>query len=610
MRIALPILEELIEEYPVTIALLPTGYGKSRFFQYNPRLIGKLAKIAHILPLRAIVSELANDLRSQLGEQVSYQAGIYVEGVSKTPFLTARYTIVTFDSFFMNFYGIPVSELWRSVWHSDVAFLLSRISHTILDEVHLVVTPDEIDKVEKEFSKVVSIIRNLVEWNFKVGLKTIILTATFYPWIFKHILTEEVSHKTVLLLYAPENHEYSTKVRRSLANVAKVKLVWSNEDDFYKKFKNYVEKVPTYLHYESMENFLDSFSGYNLGDKVAIMFNSVRRCINAYEKYRRQLQRQGYETTILHGRMTSYAREKSFEVTKNARRIVLFSTQVIEAGVNFDFNTLITEAAPPHALIQRIGRVARHGVKGDQHYAIRIILGGENLLTGVHELCKGIYSTEFAVTALRYLASRAEDLDGSCRKVAINWRLPEQGEIPDYLKLLAVTREPPVLPIAGRISSFLEQLTNWRARAKTLKPLDEIFHGSFIRSSTLIPIYLGPLGIIEGEKQLNELLTKYTITVDINFIRKHGTQVLDVQEVDGRKKVKLAIVINDYWVEVTEGPTIKFLLKYPLQSLHQEVSKQRRRRKEVEGEFSRVFLLGLKAEPHIKFDVEKGYISW
>ncbi|MEM4462230.1 MAG: CRISPR-associated helicase Cas3' [Candidatus Bathyarchaeia archaeon] len=611
MREALPILRDLIEEYPVIIAILPTGYGKSRFFQYNPDLIDQFNKVVHVLPLRAIVAELADDLRKQLGDGVGYQAGIHVEDVDKTPFLADKYTIVTFDSFFMNFYGIPVSEIWRSVWHSDVAFLLSRISHIVLDEIHLVVTPSEIDNVEEEFTKILLIVRDLIRWNILINFKTIIFTATFYPWMFTLILPSEAYGKTAILLFAPEDHEYVTKVKEKCNNIAKVITIWNNKDDFYFRFKDYINKIPTYLHYTSMDNFINSVSGYDLGSKIAVMFNSVRRCIESYEKYYRLFENLGYTTTILHGQMTSYARRNAFDIFKNVEKIAIFSTQVIEAGVNMDFDSLITEIAPPHALIQRTGRVARYDIRNGRHYAIHLILGDKDLRAGVNKLCKGIYDIDLTISAIKCLENYASKVDEYCMKTLINWRLPQSDKSLDYLKLLIVKEVFLEHLTASSISSFIEYLTKWRGRAyPMLKQFDEYLKGSFIRSSTLIPIYLGPVDVIVEREELNELLDKYTITIDIGFLERYGERILDFQENGKKRFVKLAIVVDDEKICIVKGPIFEFLLKYPLYSLHTVISKIRKSYEEDEGGIPKVFLLGLKANPSVKFDTERGYILW
>jgi CRISPR-associated endonuclease/helicase Cas3 len=601
MRIALSLLGELIEKYPITVALLPTGYGKSRFFQYRFDMVDKLGKLVHVLPLRAIVSELAEDLGRNFKDAVGYQAGIHVDNVDKTPFLTSRYTVATFDSFFMNFYGVPVLEMWRTVWHSDVAFLISRCSHVVLDEVHLIVTPEEIDNVEQEFVKVVTVIRDLIKWNLKVNLKTIMLTATFYPWIFSYILPSEARDKIAALIYAPENHEYSLQIRKILKE-AKIEFAWDERDEFYNRFKDYAEKVSTYLHYVSLGEVVEALlKNGELGDKVALMFNSVRRCITNFEFYADMFRSAGYEVVLLHGQMTSHARKKALNILDKSSKVSLFSTQVIEAGVNLDFDTLITEVAPPHALIQRVGRIARYGVQNGKNYGIHIVIG-----EGDFSYCEGIYDVRMTEAMLNYLAKHASTNTYKCRKVNINWRLPSKDI--DYLKLL-MSIENPNIPTTSRISAFLDLLTHYRLKpTEILKTIDEEFNGSFIRSAALLSLYLGPSEKVN--EKINTILERYVIPVSRDFIGKNYNKVLEVEVKNQRKHVKLALLINDRQIKILTGPTINQVIHYPLSSLNQYLKEIRRELRETEGENPTIYFLGLQAKHNIKFNEEWGYITW
>ena len=613
MRAALKRLRELIEERPLTIAILPTGYGKSRFFKYNVDLLHRMGKVVHVLPLRAIVSELASELRAELGLDVGHQAGIYVEGVDKTPFLASRYTVATLDSLLLNFYGIPVMEIWRSTWHSDVAFMLSRTSHIVLDEVHLVVAPDGVERVDEELGKVLAVIRDLVKWSLRVGLKAVIFTATLYPWTFKYILPHEAYGKATILVYAPRGHSYVARLARVLEGSAEVEPIWVEDDDFYRNFKDYAEKVPTYLHYEDVRTTVGRLLT-GLGDRVAVMFNSVRRCIEAYEELRRELEGLGYSVAIAHGQMTPYARRRSLEVLRRADKVALFSTQVIEAGVNMDFNTLITEVAPPHALIQRAGRVARHGVDGGGGYSIHIVVGSSEPSEGVSRLCRGIYDEELTLKMLTLLEQHGTP-EGGLLKVPVNWRLPlsDPGKL-DYLSLLAESAWEPQEALRGsisRVAGLLEFMASWRMRAReALRSLDEGLRGSFIRSSALTSIYLGPTGIKVSQGELSSIIDRFTITVSIDFIERHGREVLELEEVGGEPTTRVVLVVDDEHVEEVRGPSLRDLVRYPLYSLHKVIAGERRRYQEVEGEVPRILPLGLKASSKVSFNAEEGYMVW
>jgi CRISPR-associated endonuclease/helicase Cas3 len=93
---------------------------------------------------------------------------------------------------------------------------------------------------------------------------------------------------------------------------------------------------------------------------MLLIFNTVERAVEAY----RQLTKNGYNNVILlHSRMVSgerKERESYFEkkVSINDDLIVV-ATQVVEAGLDYDFKTVATEISPIDSLIQRLGRCGR-----------------------------------------------------------------------------------------------------------------------------------------------------------------------------------------------------------------------------------------------------------
>lgn len=101
------------------------------------------------------------------------------------------------------------------------------------------------------------------------------------------------------------------------------------------------------------------------GDKVLIVVNTVARAIGVHEI----LGKNGWspnQVLLLHSRfLTGGRREREEKVIKGDFSL-LVATQVVEAGLDIPrVTTGLIEAAPPDALIQRVGRVARRpGEKG------------------------------------------------------------------------------------------------------------------------------------------------------------------------------------------------------------------------------------------------------
>lgn len=95
---------------------------------------------------------------------------------------------------------------------------------------------------------------------------------------------------------------------------------------------------------------------------------------NLYKDYENKILRDeinDINLILIHSRFLDDDRTEKEEkiqrlFSKESReKVILISTQVIEVGINISANTILTEIAPIDSLIQRAGRCARWGGKGD-----------------------------------------------------------------------------------------------------------------------------------------------------------------------------------------------------------------------------------------------------
>ncbi|MDY6808087.1 MAG: helicase-related protein, partial [Actinomycetota bacterium] len=70
-------------------------------------------------------------------------------------------------------------------------------------------------------------------------------------------------------------------------------------------------------------------------------------------------------TILLHSRFRPADRDRSYDSLSEHSDVVVVATQVVEAGLDLNARTLITEAAPWASIIQRSGRCNRTGQIGD-----------------------------------------------------------------------------------------------------------------------------------------------------------------------------------------------------------------------------------------------------
>ena len=97
---------------------------------------------------------------------------------------------------------------------------------------------------------------------------------------------------------------------------------------------------------------------------IAIVVNKVKRSQEIFQKIRESNEFSGWDVFNLTSYMYPVHREKKISQIKKAiksgRRVILVSTQVIEAGVDISFDYIIRDIAPLDSIIQSGGRCNRH----------------------------------------------------------------------------------------------------------------------------------------------------------------------------------------------------------------------------------------------------------
>ena len=107
--------------------------------------------------------------------------------------------------------------------------------------------------------------------------------------------------------------------------------------------------------------------------RVAVIVNRVKTARDVYVRLQKQASDKA-DIVLLTGRIRPYERDRLIEKWKPLLRavspeqperpIILVSTQCLEAGADFSFDALVTEAASLDALRQRFGRLNRLGAPG------------------------------------------------------------------------------------------------------------------------------------------------------------------------------------------------------------------------------------------------------
>jgi len=270
------------------------------------------------------------------------------------------------------------------------------------------------------------------------------------------------SFKIRPLVLAPDSHPFVTN---------EMIRVWDNNDGFISSFSEYGMRVKTYIHTGDKRDIIKRIVKDNEG-RILIVLNHIKDV----EELSKELE----GCVFVHGLFTNESKQRIINDIRNFNCVI--STQVLEAGVNLSFDVLITDIAPAFSLIQRAGRILRtpndiKSKEGEIHI----------LVDDLEKQVKGVYSVEITKATYDWLNENC----GKC--CTMNWRLPEKDK-PDYLRLiLAIDKSVNNIMQKERedINNFLNFITNIiQTPQRIIGKIDELFNGSFIRSTSLVPVIL------------------------------------------------------------------------------------------------------------------------
>jgi CRISPR-associated endonuclease/helicase Cas3 len=312
-------LQEL-EEGNSVILTAPTGYGKSSVTAAlglaSLRGNDLFHRVIHVLPLRSIVQDMQGKLRD-LMLRLGFTGGVVGAqdmDFHDSPFFLRKVNVTTLDTFVLNLFKLPASELGKSMRGGGAHFEVPRAailsSVVVFDEFHL------FSEEGKAFSAALASLRSLA----RAGVPFVIATATLPDPIRDQVLRalQGFPVKEVSTPHSPVEREIQVEVL-------------SSEEEVFK-----VER----------------------GKRTLVVFNTRKGAIEAYRRFRTM----GLNPVLIHSKFNSVDRRRKVRELDRAELVI--STQVIEAGVDKSFDVLITEAAPAPNLIQRAGRVARYGGRG------------------------------------------------------------------------------------------------------------------------------------------------------------------------------------------------------------------------------------------------------
>ncbi len=356
---------------------LPPGYGKSTATITLARYVIEsnneyFSRVIHVLPMRSIIEDLycrvSDALKNHYNNVDKYLAKQYMFHPG-SPLFAKRCVITTLDTFILNFFKLPAHELVKAfrdnISHFEFPRAMIYTSLVIFDEFHLFSGLGSINEEGKSFTAVLAAITSLLN----AGVPIIVMTATMPPRL-KEYLEEEVKQLGLDVKIIEYKEGYDKDFDERLSK--KIKMV------------RRMDSIDEALEGLKMKG---EYNGKKM--KIAVILNTIDGAIDAYKRISREFYT---EIILVHGRLPQSRRASIDELRCRDDGYILVATQVIEAGIDLNFDIMVTECCPADRLVQRSGRVARHSsygeiwvfrARGDQPYDTKIIENTWNMLNRI-----------------------------------------------------------------------------------------------------------------------------------------------------------------------------------------------------------------------------------
>lgn len=328
-------------QFPILLKA-PTGSGKTEavlapfLSQFLEKRFYIAPRLIYVLPMRVLVNNVAKRIQNY-AQQVSPFISVKIQhgDIPDAPFFLGDIIITTLDQFL---YGFARAS-HQVGHHIDIPAGSIASSLVVFDEAHM---------YRDEFT--FSIMRALMEILYKSNVPFVLMSATIPESLEKSLFG------TIPL-------SDSQKIIGDIKTGGEIRIILSETSLFDNGNVNIDDKL------------LDKIRN----KKTLIVSNQVKRAQKIYSYIKDALNLDDSYIVLLHSRFTRKDREthekkgisllphkenNKLIIPENAGVVV--STQVLEAGIDFSCELLLTESAPSDSLVQRAGRCARYeGERGE-----------------------------------------------------------------------------------------------------------------------------------------------------------------------------------------------------------------------------------------------------
>jgi CRISPR-associated endonuclease/helicase Cas3 len=326
---------ELLKNNKSVLLVAPTGIGKTRAVTSD--LEEKPTKIIYAVPLRALGIGIRNEICQFRRNGTQIDPKIHHGDTQESHLFGEEVVVTTYDQVVCGTPGLPLSLSLRAGHAVAGALLMSRL---ILDEAHLAwgISP-----------KALSILLGIIDFRTKLGLQTVLQTATLPTKI-----AQEISKQLGMELLIVGEDDLSEdpglmlREKNRRVDISRFELGTKGKGD-----QKQLDFGP-----------LDEKLLHTPGKRIYFA-NTIERLQQTYDR----LLKSGLEqerVIVLHNRMPrSWRNDAEIKVLKYFGKAsedgnwVLLTNQVAEAGLDISAPLVISDPAPVDTLVQRAGRCAR-----------------------------------------------------------------------------------------------------------------------------------------------------------------------------------------------------------------------------------------------------------
>jgi len=205
-----------------------------------------------------------------------------------------------------------------------------------------------IDEIQAYNAEMAAILIKTLEIIKELKGSILIITATLPPYYEKFIVNNLGFTKLDLQQLG---NSLTKKIKNFHVKRHKIKLVKKSLFNYNNTLESGLEFVGSKEFKKELEQSRDK--------SVIIVVNNVKKAIRIYEEIENLK-----NVYLLHSRLIEKEKDKRIkeikEKIKNGEKVILVTTQLVEASVDVDFDVMITEISTIDSQVQRWGRVYRN----------------------------------------------------------------------------------------------------------------------------------------------------------------------------------------------------------------------------------------------------------